>query len=75
MTDGRTSRSERLRDIDRLASTWHEHGRDDPLWAILTEPGKRGGRWDVSGLFATGRADVAELIARLRQLGVEPRLE
>ncbi len=73
MTDGGTSRSERLRDIDRLASTWDEHGRDDPLWAILTEPGKRGGGWDVSGFFATGRADVAELIARLRQLSVEPR--
>jgi len=73
MTEVGTTGPARRRPIDQLQTTWDAHGRHDPLWAILAEPGKRGGRWDVSEFFATGRSDVAQLMARLRELGVEPR--
>ncbi|MGI8847289.1 MAG: class I SAM-dependent methyltransferase [Candidatus Dormibacteria bacterium] len=72
MTDAGTSRPERPRVIEELQSTWDAHGRNDPLWAILAEPGKRGGRWDIGEFFATGRADITELMARFHELGVEP---
>lgn len=58
--------------VERLQETWETHGRDDPLWAILAEPGKRGGRWDLSEFFATGREEIARLMERLEELGVTP---
>lgn len=53
----------------RAARSWESFGRTDPLWAILTHPDKRGGRWDVGEFLATGRADaerVWALVARWR---------
>src|SRR5580692_5232496 len=49
---------------------WEQLGRTDPLWAILTEPGKRNGGWDEAGFFATGRNEIAELMARTPALGL-----
>jgi SAM-dependent methyltransferase len=46
-------------DLDRLRRTWENWGRKDPMWAIMTQPGKEGGRWDEAEFFRTGEADVA----------------
>ncbi|WBB65931.1 class I SAM-dependent methyltransferase [Micromonospora sp. WMMD812] len=61
-----------LNDVRR---DWTKLGADDPLWAVLVQPGKRGGRWDVEEFLATGRADVEETSAWLRQLGLPTRWE
>jgi len=45
-------------DFERLRRNWENLGRADPMWAILTEPGKEGGRWDEAAFFATGAAFV-----------------
>lgn len=70
--DDREARVEHPRTVDRLAATWEEHGRDDPLWAIMSE-GKRRRSWDVGDFFATGRAEIAELISRFRRMGLRPQ--
>lgn len=57
-------------DVDQLRRAWEQHGQSDPLWAILTETGKRGGRWDVSTFFATGREEIAGLMRTLEPHGV-----
>jgi SAM-dependent methyltransferase len=49
---------------------WDQLGRTDPLWAILTEPQKRNGGWDEAAFFATGRNEIAELMARAGALGL-----
>lgn len=41
-------------DLDRLRRNWENLGRADPMWAILTNPGTEGGRWDEAEFFATG---------------------
>ncbi len=41
-------------DFDRLRRNWENLGRKDPMWAILTQPGTEGGRWDEKAFFATG---------------------
>ena len=46
---------------------------DGPPRAILTEPDKRHGGWDVEEFFASGRAEVDEAIGRLGALGLRPR--
>ncbi len=56
--------------VERLRSRWDEHGRNDPMWAVLTEPGKSGGRWDAGDFFAHGKSEIAQLMKRLEELGV-----
>jgi FkbM family methyltransferase len=45
-------------DLDHLRRVWHTLGRDDPLWAVLSEAGKRGRRWDPDEFLETGRVEI-----------------
>lgn len=47
------------RDLERLRETWRTLGADDPLWAILSRPDKRGGRWNADEFFAAGETEIA----------------
>ena len=60
-------------DIGELQRNWDEFGRTDPLWAILSQPGMQGGRWDLDEFLAAGEADIDDAMARLEALGVEVR--
>ena len=55
-------------DLNDLQTTWDAQGRADPLWAILSDPSKKGRRWDAHEFFATGVRQVESLIAYLRAL-------
>ncbi|MGE0060291.1 MAG: class I SAM-dependent methyltransferase, partial [Dehalococcoidia bacterium] len=46
-------------------STWEKLAQNDPLWAILSDPAKRGGGWKVDEFFATGDREIAELMTYL----------
>jgi SAM-dependent methyltransferase len=52
--------------LAQLRSAWDEHGRDDPLWAVLTWPGTRGGRWDEAEFFAFGRTELGLILDQVR---------
>jgi SAM-dependent methyltransferase len=41
---------------------WDEIGRLDALWAILSDPAKRHGRWDLDEFLATGRQEVDAIL-------------
>ena len=56
--------------LDRLRSTWTALGEDDPLWAILSDPAKRGGRWDEDAFFAAGEQEIVSVDQRCAALGV-----
>lgn len=49
---------------------WEQLGRTDALWAILTDPEKKNGRWDEGEFFATGQAEISRLMARASELGL-----
>lgn len=51
------------RQLDHLRAVWERLGEDDPLWAVLSDPGKRGGRWQPGEFFATGEAEIAMQLA------------
>lgn len=58
-------------DFDRLRRNWENLGKADAMWAILTEPGKEGGRWDEDEFFRTGLDYVAWLGSWLGLHGIE----
>lgn len=45
-------------ELERLRRTWQQLGKDDPLWAVLSRPDKRGGRWAIDEFFASGRDEI-----------------
>jgi SAM-dependent methyltransferase len=57
--------------LDALEQHWNALGQDDPLWAILSAPGKRGSVWDLSEFLATGQADVQALLEDLHERGIQ----
>lgn len=44
--------------LDRLKATWERLGKADPLWAVLTDPDRRHGRWDVDEFLDAGRQPI-----------------
>jgi len=60
--------------LDDLRRNWDGLGKADPLWAILARPERHGGRWRgaEATFFATGRAEVDEVLADLDRLGLRP---
>jgi len=54
-----------LRRFRSLARSWEGLGRTDPLFGILSDPTKWGGKWDADEFFASGRAHVEKLLRSL----------
>jgi SAM-dependent methyltransferase len=59
--------------LNKVRRDWTRLGAEDPLWAVLVQPGKRGGRWDIDEFLATGCSDVAETVEWLNRLGLPTR--
>lgn len=62
-------------EIDKYAEQWNRLGAKDPYWAVLTRPDARHGRWDTDEFFATGRTEIAEVLARVASLDLAIRKE
>lgn len=58
--------------LKELRRNWDRFGKTDPLWAVLTTPGKRGGRWRLDEFFRTGDEEVAMIMEYMRSLGIDP---
>jgi SAM-dependent methyltransferase len=66
------------RTADRLAAQkrdWEALAEIDPLWAILGDPARRGGGWEIEEFFATAEATLAPILAAAEQLGLPARRE
>jgi SAM-dependent methyltransferase len=48
---------------------WDRQANADPMWAILTDPAKAGGRWDAAEFFATGVHEVGVFMDRAAAWG------
>jgi SAM-dependent methyltransferase len=59
--------------LDDVRRDWTTLGAEDPLWAVLVAPGKRGGNWSVEEFLSTGRADVEATRRWLDGLGMPTR--
>jgi 2-polyprenyl-3-methyl-5-hydroxy-6-metoxy-1,4-benzoquinol methylase len=52
---------------------WDQLARDDPLWAVLSDPDEDSSRWDQAEFLATGETDVRDLFRHIETLGVSVR--
>ncbi len=59
-------------DLESWKDNWDQLGKDDPLWVILTDESKRGGKWKVDEFFETGRGEISGVLLKLTSLGVTP---
>lgn len=60
---------------DRLRASrdyWDRFARWDPLWAVLSEPGRENRRWELQAFMDTGEREISLLLQRLRRLGADP---
>jgi ubiquinone/menaquinone biosynthesis C-methylase UbiE len=60
----------KLRELQR---NWDEWARTDPLYAVLADPEKQGGKWDPEDFLATGRQEIAKILPSIEELGLERR--
>ena len=50
--------------------SWQALAETDPMWAVLSSPEKRGGKWDEAEFYASGGQELAEEMRRVRSLGL-----
>lgn len=55
-----------LRKFNQLARNWEALGDSDPMFGVLSDPSKHGGKWNPDEFFASGRAHVDKLLRTLR---------
>ncbi|MEO7862527.1 MAG: hypothetical protein ABIU05_19265 [Nitrospirales bacterium] len=46
-------------ELNELQKNWNQLGKQDPLWAILTQQDKKGNKWTPDEFFETGRREIA----------------
>jgi SAM-dependent methyltransferase len=61
--------------MGRHQRDWDDLAEVDPLWAVLSDPSRRGGRWELDEVLATGPADVERALAVAQRLGRPERRE
>ena len=54
---------------------WEDMAALDPMWAVLSEPERRNGRWSPEEFFSTGADETARLRGKLLGLGLPDRFE
>ena len=53
-----------------IKRNWEEFAQTDPLWAILTDPTKKGGGWSPTEFFASGEVEIDGVLKAGRELGL-----
>jgi ubiquinone/menaquinone biosynthesis C-methylase UbiE len=48
---------------------WNDWGSIDPLWAILTQPDRKHGRWDLEQFWRLGEDEIGRVMATAATLG------
>lgn len=66
---GAAPEADQATSLETVATVWEAQARADPLWAVLSDPDKRGRRWDLASFMATGEEEVGKALARWSELG------
>jgi ubiquinone/menaquinone biosynthesis C-methylase UbiE len=55
----------------KLRENWQSLGSDDPLWAILSDPRAKGGKWSVDEFLRTGQTEIDRVFTWLHNHGLK----
>jgi SAM-dependent methyltransferase len=55
--------------LGRHKQDWEQLAVTDPLWAVLTDPRRKGGGWTREEFLETGERQIADLLSRAEVLG------
>ncbi len=65
-----------MSDLERLSREWDELADADALWAVLSAPDRKGGRWTVDEFLASGEQEIGEQLAHAQSAyGLPQRFE
>lgn len=56
--------------LQRHKEDWERLAAEDPLWAVLTDPSRRGGGWTVEEFLGTGEEEIAGVLEEADGLGL-----
>jgi len=70
--DSASQSQDARQELDEIKDAWTRLGADDPLWAVLVDPEKRHGKWDVDDFLEMGRREVDRSLAELQRLAGPP---
>ncbi len=62
-------------ELDDLRQHWEVFGQTDPLWAVLTSPDKRHGKWNLDDFFHSGEVEIDRVLARVRDALATQRVD
>jgi len=65
-----TPRTKEENGLNHIKNNWNAFGEKDAMWAILTDPRKKGNRWQPGEFFATGTREINALLESLAALGL-----
>lgn len=54
--------------LKELQRDWEDLGEMDPLFAILTDPSRKNGKWDIGDFFRSGEREIEGVMAATQQL-------
>jgi SAM-dependent methyltransferase len=57
-------------DLKDLQRNWNRLAKQDALWAVISWPDKKGGKWVPEEFFQMGKDDISSLFDHLKKLGV-----
>ncbi len=57
--------------LNHVKDSWTYFGKDDPFWAVLTVPEKKGNKWDPDDFYKHGRNSIRRILNQLMELNVE----
>ena len=60
-----------MRILTQVERTWEYLANDDPLWAICTDPQRKGCRWDIAEFKASGEREIQTVLEYISKLGVD----
>lgn len=52
-----------MNELENLKDAWEDFAQSDPFFGILSDPDKRGGKWDKEEFFQTGVEEINTLMA------------
>src|SRR5690348_1397015 len=55
--------------LSRSKQCWEDMAQLDPCWAILSDPAKKFGKWNLDAFYLTGEQEILKLMDSVRDLG------